>query len=158
MCLPALINLRTCEVDFLKQRLINTRCYHGLGDGQLTSVYRPSQSISSFSAASVMLCCSALPSCSSTPLRPSVGYTSIRLVVNIMCVKKIRDHPKDLYCFDQKDSYRFEVRLEVYDSNVRVVVSPSSFLSSHPPTPPLIRWPAPITSAVSCRLVTIVWS
>jgi len=32
-------------------------------------------------------CCSAPPACSSTPLRPSLPYPSISLVVNIMCIQ-----------------------------------------------------------------------
>ena len=78
-------------------------------------------------------------------------YPSIHLVVNITSDKEELDHPNVLYIFDQNGVYRFEVRLEV-GSNARVVVSPASLSPSPPPTPPVTRWPAPITSPVSCHL------
>ena len=40
---------------------------HHLADGPLSSLYTPSPSLSSFGAASVMMCCSARPACSSAP-------------------------------------------------------------------------------------------
>ena len=74
-------NLRCC---FLKRRLTNTTRRHRLADGQLSSLYPPSPSFSPFGAASVMLCCSPPPASSSTPLRPSVCYPCISVVVNII--------------------------------------------------------------------------
>ena len=38
-----------------------------LADGPLSSLYAPSQSLSSFSAASVMMCCAPRPAYSSAP-------------------------------------------------------------------------------------------
>ena len=91
----------------------------------------PLASFSSFGAASVMLCCSAPPACSSTPLRPSVHYPIIRLVVNVVCIQKLCDylniiyifHLNTVYIFDQTDLYRLEVRLELYGANSHLVVS-----------------------------------
>ena len=54
----------------------------------------------------------------------------------------ICDHLNILYIFDQADVYRFEVRLELYGANVRLVVSPRSLSPSHPPAPIPSRWPA----------------
>ena len=76
------------------------------------------KNFSSFGAASVMLCCSAPPACSSTPLRPSVHYPSIMLVANIVCIQTFCDHINVLYIFDQTGLYRFEVRLELYGANL----------------------------------------
>ena len=81
------------------------------------------------SAASVM-CCSAPPACSSTPLRPSVHYPSISLVVNVMRIQTFCGHLNVLYIFEQTNLCRFEVRLELYGTNARLVVSP---LSLSPP-------------------------
>ena len=69
---------------FLKRRLTNSLRRHRLADGQLSSLYAPSPIFSSFGVASVILCCSAPPTSSSAPLRPSVPYPSIGLVVYIM--------------------------------------------------------------------------
>ena len=62
-CTQKAPNLLRC---FLKRRLTNTSRRHRLADGQLSSLYPPSPSFSSFDAASVM-CCSAPPAPSSTP-------------------------------------------------------------------------------------------
>ena len=40
---------------------------HHLADGPLSSLYAPSPSLSSFGAASVIMCCSARPASSSAP-------------------------------------------------------------------------------------------
>ena len=78
--------------------------------------------------------CSA-PACSSTPLRPSVHSPSISLVVYIMCIQTLCDHLNVLYFSTRQDLHRFEVRLELYGANARLVVSPPSLSPSHPPTP-----------------------
>ena len=127
---------------FLKRRLTNTPRRHRLTDGQLSSLDRPSPSVSSFGASPVMLCCSAPPAWSSSPLRPSMHYPSTSLVVNIMHIQPFCEHLNILYIFDQADVYRFEVRLELYGANVRLVVSPRSLSPSHPPAPIPSRWPA----------------
>ena len=56
-------NLRRC---FRKRRLTNTPRRHRLADGQLSSLYAPLPSFSSFGAAS-MMCCSARPASWSAP-------------------------------------------------------------------------------------------
>ena len=66
VCPHALRKLRTYEV-FRKRRLTNTPRRHRLADGQLSSLYAPLPSFSSFGAASVMMCCSARPASSSVP-------------------------------------------------------------------------------------------
>ena len=80
-----------------------------------------------------MLCCSAPPACSGTPLWPSVHYPSIRLVVNFMCF--------ETFC-DPTDLYRFDVRLELYGANARLVVGPPPLSPSLPPTLSPSRWSA----------------
>ena len=52
---------------FRKRRLTNTPRRHRLADGQISSLYTPPPSFSSFGAASVMVCCSARPASSSAP-------------------------------------------------------------------------------------------
>ena len=47
-----------------------------------------------------------------------------------------------LYIFDQTYLYRFEVSLELYVPNARLVVSPPSLSPPHTPMPPRRRWPA----------------
>ena len=88
---------------FLKRRLKNTFRRHRLADGQLSSLYPPSPSFNSFDTASVMLCCSPPPACSSTPLRPSVHYPRTSPVVNILCIQTFGDHLNAFYIFGQKD-------------------------------------------------------
>ena len=95
----------------------------------------------------MMLCYSAPPACSSTPLRPSVHYPSISLGV---------DHLTVFYILDQTDLYRFEVRLELYGANDRVVVRPPSLSPSHPPTPPPSRWPG-LTNLPPLAKFQLVW-
>ena len=85
---------------FLKRHLTKKNRRHRLADGQLSLPYPPSPSFRSFGAASVMLCCSPPPASSSTPLRPSVCYPSISLVVNIMIFGIFCDHLNVLFIFD----------------------------------------------------------
>ena len=79
---------------------------HHLADG--SSLYAPSPSLSSFSAASVMLCCSAPPASWRVPLRQSVSYRSTDLVVKIMCIRTFCEHINILHIFES-----FEVGLEL---------------------------------------------
>ena len=95
-CTQKCPNLRR---GFLKRRLTNIPRCHRLADGQLSSLYAPSPSFSSFGAASVMLCCSAPPAYLSSPLWPSVRYPSIGLVVNIMHIRTFCDHLNVLHIF-----------------------------------------------------------
>ena len=125
--------------------MTNTPRRHRLADGQLSSLYPPSPTFSSFGTTSVMLRCSASSDCSSTLFRPFVHYPSTRLFLNIMCTQTFCEHLNVLYIFDQTDLYRFEVRLELYCANARLVVSPPSLSPSHPPTPPPNRWRARTT-------------
>ena len=87
---------RTC---FPKRRLTNTRRRHRLADGHLSSLYPPSPSFSLFGAASVMLGFSP-PASSSTPLRPSVYYRIISLVINIIYIRTLCDLLYVLYILD----------------------------------------------------------
>ena len=138
--------------------LRNTPRRQRLADGQLSSLYPPSPNFSSLGAASVMFCWSAPPAFSSTPLQPSVHPPTISLIVNTICIQTFSDFLNALDIFDQTDLYRFKVRLELYGASARLVVSPPSFSSSHPPTPPTRRWPALITLSpqVSAHLKPLV--
>ena len=71
------------------------RCHH-LADGPLSSLYAPSPSLSSFGAASVMMCCSARPASSSAP---SV-LPEDRIGRNTIYVRRCCDHIK-LHIFDR---------------------------------------------------------
>ena len=103
-----------------------------------------------------MMCCSAPPACSSTPLRPSVHYPSISLVVNLMRIHSFCEHPKALYIFrtDILASF-FEVRLELNGANARLVVSPS-LSPSQPRTPTPSRSPA-LTTLPPLAKFQLVW-
>ena len=61
-----------------------------------------------------------------------------------------------LYIFDQTDLNRFEVRLELYGANVRLVVRSPSSSTSHPPMPPPRRWPA-LTYLPALAKFQLVW-
>ena len=83
VCPHALRKLRTYEV-FRKRRLTNTPRRHRLADGQLSSLYAPLPSFSSFGAASVMMCCSARPASSSAPSvlpEDRIGRTIIHCLI-----------------------------------------------------------------------------
>ena len=70
---------------------------HHLADGPLSSLYAPSPSLSSFGAASVMMCCSARPASSSAP---SV-LPEDRIGRNTLYIRPCCDHLNDLHIFDQ---------------------------------------------------------
>ena len=72
---------------------------HHLADGPLSSLYAPSPDLSSFDAASVMMCCSARPASSSAPSMSPYKCPYFR-----------------------PDLYRFEVRLELNDGSALSVV------------------------------------
>ena len=137
---------------FLKRRLTKTLRRHRLADGQLASLYPPSPSFSSFDAASVMLCFSPPPASSSTPLRPSVCYPSISLVVNITCIRIFCTHSNVLFILDPTCIALWSG----WSSTARHVVSPSSLSPSHPPTPAPSRWPALITLPLIAKF-QLVW-
>ena len=127
-CTQKTPNLR-CR--FLKRRLKNAPRRFRLAHGQLSSIYPPSPSFSSFDAASMMLCCSPLPASSSTPLRPSLCYPSISLVVNIMFIIVFCGHLNVIYIFDPncivlKSGWSSTARMP------RLVVSSPSLSPSHP--------------------------
>ena len=151
-CTQKTPNLRC---GFLKRRLTNTPRRHCLADCQLLSLYPPSPSFSSFGAASVILCCSVPSDYSSTPLRPCVHYPSIRLV-NTLYIQTFCEHLNVLYIFDLTDLYRFEVRLELYADNTRLIGSVPSLSPSRPPTPPPSRWSA-VTTLPPLAKFQLVW-
>ena len=95
---------------FLKRRLTNPPRRYRLADRQLSSIYLPSPSSSSLGAASVILCCSAPPASSNTPLRPSVHYPSISLVVKMMFIQIFRDHLNALYIFQGCPRHKIPIR------------------------------------------------
>ena len=136
--------------------MTNTPRRHRLADGQLSSLYPPSPTFSSFGTTSVMLRCSASSDCSSTLFRPFVHYPSTRLFLNIMCTQTFCEHLNVLYIFDQTDLYRFEVRLEVYGAHARLIVNPPSLSPSHLQTPPPRRWPA-LTTLSPLAKFQLVW-
>ena len=68
----------------------------------------------------------------------------------------ICEHLNGLHIFDQTDLYRFEVRLELYGANARLVVSPPSLSQSHPPMPSRSRWPA-LTTLPPLTKFQLVW-
>ena len=70
---------------------------HHLADGPLSSLYAPSPSLSSFGAASVMMCCSARPASSRAP---SV-LPEDRVGRNIIYNRRFSDHIDVLHIFDQ---------------------------------------------------------
>ena len=92
--------------DVIISQIINEPCFdehprrHHLADGPLSSLYAPSPSLSSFGAASLMMCCSARPASSSAP---SVLPEDLigRNIINIRCC----DHIKVLNIFDRLTSF-----------------------------------------------------
>ena len=70
---------------------------HHLADGPLSSLYALSPSLSSFGAASAMMCCSARPASSSAP---SV-LPEHRIRRNIIYIRRFCDHINVLHIFDQ---------------------------------------------------------
>ena len=111
----------------------------------MASSHHPTSPIfSSCDAACVMLCCSVLPSSSSTPLRPSVYNASISLLVNIISIRTVCDNLDVLYistrqaCIVLKSGWSSTARMR------RLIVSPPA-LSRHPTTTPPSRWLAPTT-------------
>ena len=109
-----------------------------------------------FSAASVMLCCSAPLASSNTPLRPSVSYPSIRLVASIIYIRKNKS-PYKCPSYFRLGWHRFEVRLGLYDgTNSHIIVSLLSLSPSHPPMSPPSQWPAP-TALPNLAKFQLVW-
>ena len=107
---------------FLKRRLTNTPRRHRLADGQLSSLYPPSPSLSSFDAASDVVLFrfyflfehTITAVCAPPEYQPCRKYS-------LMYIQKKCDHLRNvLYIFDQTDLYRFEVRLELIVSAVSV--------------------------------------
>ena len=92
VCPHALRKLRTYEV-FRKRRLTNTPRRHRLADGQLSLVYPPSPSFSSFGAASVMLCCFP-PASANTPL-PMLLLIEYRFQVTRVAPSTLQLRSKD---------------------------------------------------------------
>ena len=61
-----------------------------------------------------------------------------------------------LSIFNQTDLYRFEVWLEFYGANARLVVRPPCLSPSHLPTLPPSRWPALTTFSPLVKF-QLVW-
>ena len=142
---------------FLTRRLTNTPRPHRLADGQLSSLYPPSPSFSSFGAASVILCCSAPPVSSSTPLRTSVHYPSISLLLNIMCSQTFFNHKIVLYTFDQTWLYLFWSQPgSLCRGNSRLIVSRPS-LSLYRPLTTLPNWWPALTDLPPLPKFQLVW-
>ena len=111
----------------------------------------PRQVSARFGTAYVM-CCSPPPAWSSTPLRLSVCYPSISLVVNITCIRIFCTHSNVLFILDPTCIALWSG----WSSTARHVVSPSSLSPSHPPTPAPSRWPALITLPLIAKF-QLVW-
>ena len=110
MCVPACTQKTpSVRCRFHQRRLTNTPRRHRLGDGQLSSLY-PHQVSARLAPPLVMLCCSAPPACSRTPLRPSVHYPSISLVVKMMFIQIFRDHLNALYIFQGCPRHKIPIR------------------------------------------------
>ena len=69
-----------------------------------------------------------------------------------MHILTICEHVDVLYIFDQEDLYLFEVRLELYGANARLIVSPPSLSVSPRPS----RWPA-LTTLLPLAKFQHVW-
>ena len=134
MCPPAIEKLLTYDV--LKRRRTNTPRRRRLADSQHSSLYSPSPSCSSFGATSVMLCCSPPPTTSSTPLRPSVYYPSIGLVVN--------SKARTLWCSLSDPTSRYPSTNATYVSRTSCfdVKEPTAKLLGKQPGIPLPPWPS----------------
>ena len=65
-------------------------------------------------------------------------------------------HLNVLYIFYQAYLYRFEVTLELYGANTRLIVSPPSLSSFHPTTPLPSRWTA-LTTLPPLAKFQFVW-
>ena len=141
---------------FLKRRLTNNPRRHRVADHQLWSLYPHSPSLSSFDAAFVMLCCSASPVCSSTPLTAVCGLPEYQSVVKIMCIQTFCNNPNVLILSTRQTCIALKCRLELSDANAHLVGSPRSLSSSHPPTPPPSRWPALMTLPTLAKF-QLVW-
>ena len=107
--------------------------------------FTPSPGLNSFCAASVM-CCSAPPPASSTPLRPSVCYSGIGPVGNILCIRTC-DHRNALIFCTRLTSFRRRagtLRREYHASFERPSLPspalPSFLLPSFPPSSYLPRF------------------
>ena len=118
---------------------------HHLADGPLSSLYAPSPSLSSFGAASVMMCCSARPAFSSAP---SV-LPEDRIDRNIIYLRQFCDYINALHIFDQT----FIVSKFCWRSirRARLMFFPPPLSPSHPPTPPPSRWPALTTLSLIAK-------
>ena len=103
---------------FLKRRLRNTAGRHCLADGQLSSLYAPLSSFSSFGAASVMMCCSVRSASSSAPSvlpEDRIGR-KYNIISSILWTYKCSSYVRP-------DLYRFEARLEPSSTTARMPAS-----------------------------------
>ena len=109
--------------------------HHHLSDGSLSALHAPSPSLSSFGAASVMMCCSAGPASSSAP---SV-LPEERICGNIINIRRFCDDIDVLHIFDQTC---IVLKLGWRSTTGPPDLSPPPLSPSHLPTPPPSRWPA----------------
>ena len=72
---------------------------HRLADGQLSSLYAPLPSFSSFGVASVMMCCSTRPASSSAP--SVVPEDRVGRKYDTVCIRRLCVHINFLHIFDQ---------------------------------------------------------
>ena len=95
------VRLRTEDPNprsfFCERGLTGTRRRHHLDGGRRSPTYPPSPSLSSFGAASVVMCCSARPASSSAPSVLPVD----RIGRNIIYAALFCDHINVLHIFDQ---------------------------------------------------------
>ena len=150
-------NTPNLQCWFLKRRLTNTPRRHRLAGGQLSSLYPPSSSSSSFGPASVMMCSSARPAYSRTPLRSSVHCPSISLFVNLMFIQFVCDNLSVLI-FSTMNRQTCLLLKKGWSSAARMpaLVDSSSLALSHPRTPPPSQWPALATLSPLAKF-QLVW-
>ena len=114
---------------------------HHLADGPLSSLYAPSPSLSSFGAASVIMCCSARPASSSAPFvlpEDRIGrnsqFAKLSILVNAdlsVCLSASLTHPGvTLANFSTSDPWRLGPRQHrvpiALDADARPETNPTS--------------------------------
>ena len=132
-----------------------------LADGPLSSLYAPSPSLSSFGAASVMMCCSARPASSRAPSalpKPMASshhfdpFAKFKLVWRRICICRFCNHLNvlilDQTCIVSKVGWRSTTGLLIF--------GPPLLSPAHPPTQPQSRWSA-LTTLPFFAKFKLVW-